>query len=98
MLLTTTLVRTSTPRPASVRAAFLERSSGNGGSTRGPPSIKMIRACAGSIERKSWRSVRCAISAIAPATSTPVGPPPTITNVSQARRCAGSTRSATSNA
>ncbi len=40
--------------------------------------------------RKSWRSVSLAISPSAPASSTPVGPPPTITKVSQARRFAGS--------
>ena len=40
--------------------------------------------------RKSWRSVSLAISPSAPASSTPVGPPPTITKFSQARRSAGS--------
>ena len=35
-----------------------------------------------SICRKSCRKVRCATSAMAPAISTPVAPPPTMTNVS----------------
>ena len=41
---------------------------------------------AGSIDRKSCLSVSLAISPSAPASSTPVGPPPTMTNVIQARR------------
>ena len=44
----------------------------------------------GSIARKSLRSVSCASSAIWPAISTPVGPAPTTTNVSQRGRRAGS--------
>ena len=46
----------------------------------------MTRASAVSIERKSRRSVSRAISASAPASSTPVGPPPTMTNVSHSAR------------
>ena len=51
------------------------------------------------MDRNSSRSVWRAISASAPAISTPVGPPPTITNVSSRRRSSGSgVRSATSKA
>ena len=45
--------------------------------------------CAGSMRRKSRASVWRAISARAPASSTPVGPPPTTTKVSHARRRLG---------
>ena len=45
------------------------------------------RATPGRMLRKSLRSDCRAISASAPASSTPVGPPPTMTNVSS-RRCA----------
>jgi hypothetical protein len=76
-----------------------DRLSGNGSNTRGAPSSRMICASSGCMERKSFFSVCRAISAIAPEGSTPVGPAPTITNVSQERRCAGSQmRSATSKA
>ena len=55
------------------------------------------RACR--LERKSRRSVSRASSAICPAISTPVGPAPTTTKVSQLRRRAGSgSISAASNA
>ena len=43
------------------------------------------------MRRKSWRSDCRAISASAPASSTPVGPAPTMTNVSR-RRCASRVR------
>ena len=49
-----------------------------------------MAASAGLMLRKSCRSVSLAISPSAPASSTPVGPAPTITNVSQARRSAAS--------
>ncbi len=53
----------------------------------------------GSIERKSRRRVSRAISPIWPASSTPVGPAPTTTNVSHAARPSGSSSaSAASNA
>ena len=45
----------------------------------------MIRASGGLIERKSRLSVSLAISPSAPASSTPVGPPPTTTNVIHSR-------------
>jgi len=54
-------------------------------STRGDPSTKRMRAWDGSMDRNSWESVSRAISARAPANSTPVGPPPTTTNVSRER-------------
>ena len=51
------------------------------------------------MERNSSRKVRVAISARAPASSTPVAPAPTIVNVSQAQRCSRFfARSAASNA
>ena len=65
------------------RAPSRKRSSGKGGSTRGPPSSRRMRALArvdvAEVPRSAWR----AISASAPASSTPVGPPPTTTKVSQ---------------
>ena len=58
-----------------------------------------MRADSGLMWRKSSRSVRRAISASAPASSTPVGPPPTMTKVSSRRCATGSvSRSAASNA
>ena len=51
------------------------------------------------MRRKSFASVKRLISPIAPASSTPVGPPPTITNVSSARwRARSLSFSASSNA
>ena len=59
----------------------------------------MIRASGGLIDRKSRLSVSFAISPSAPASSTPVGPPPTTTNViHSARRLATCSRSAASKA
>ena len=52
----------------------------------GPPSTSRMRADSGWMLRKSCGSDWRAISASAPASSTPVGPPPTMTNVSS-RRC-----------
>ena len=49
-------------------------------------------ASRGSMWRKSCRSVSLAISPSAPASSTPVGPPPTITKFSHARRSSASVR------
>ena len=82
-------------RGARPRAAARERSA----STAGPPSSRMIFDELGSKCRKSFASDSRAISASAPAISTPVGPPPMMTNVSSGRRRAGSgSRSARSNA
>ena len=59
----------------------------------------MIRASGGWIERKSRLSVSFEISPRAPASSTPVGPPPTTTNVIHSWRRSGScSRSAASKA
>ena len=66
---------------------------------RGPASISTMRAALVSIDRNSSRSVWRAISASVPASSTPVGPPPTSTNVSSSRcRAASFSRSARSKA
>ena len=70
-------------RDARDRFARASRSgSGNVASTYGPASSRMMRAEPGSKWRKSRASDCRAISASAPASSTPVGPPPTTTNVS----------------
>ena len=53
---------------------------------RGADCNKTMRAVRGSILRKSRAMTRFASSAMAPASSTPVGPPPTTTKVSK-RRC-----------
>jgi hypothetical protein len=81
-----------TPSPSSARAARADRRGGNAGRTRSAISTSRIRAARVSMVRKSRRSVSCAISAICPASSTPVGPPPTTTNVSHAARRSGSRR------
>ena len=63
-----------------------------------PASIRITLASRVSMWRKSRASEKRAISAIAPAISTPVGPPPTTTKVISALRRAGSgSRSASSN-
>ena len=62
---------------------------------RGPASTRITRAELGSMRRNSRARVWRAISAKAPAISTPVGPPPTTTKVRQARRAwASGSRSA----
>jgi hypothetical protein len=53
---------------------------------RGDGSRRMIWASSGSMDRKSCLRVCRAISPMARANSTPVGPAPTIVKVSQARR------------
>ena len=92
----------SGPRRRASRAGAgrtTDRSGGYAGRTRSIASTRMIRVSPGLIDRKSRRSVSWAISPSAPASSTPVGPPPTITNVIQARRRSGSaSRSAASKA
>ncbi len=88
-----------TPRRLSEEEALADSDGGKVVSTRSAASISSIRPLAGSIWRKSWRIVSWAISAIWPAISTPVGPAPTSTNVSQAARRWGSgSISAASNA
>jgi len=99
MSVTRARVTGRTQRASSCRSAFLERSAGKPGSTRSSPSISRIRASAGLMCRKSCRNVSLAISPNAPASSTPVGPPPTITKVSHAwRSCASGSCSACSKA
>ncbi len=78
---------------APARAAFREKVP----RTSGPPSTNRIRADSGRMLRKSCGSDCRAISASAPASSTPVGPAPTITNVRSRRRLSASgSRSAAS--
>ena len=62
-------------RPAASAIAARPRASGSGNapSTCGPPSTSTMRADSGRMLRKSCRSVWRAISASAPASSTPVG-------------------------
>ena len=79
----------STPSRSSARAARSESDGGNVGRTRSAVSTRRMRAERVSAARKSRRSVSRAISAIWPASSTPVGPAPTTTNVSQAARRLG---------
>ena len=80
----------STPRCSRPWAPFDERWSPNPASTSFPPSKSRIRADLESISRKSSLSTRLESSAICPAISTPVGPPPTTTKVSQPFRLSGS--------
>ena len=92
-------VRTSTPSFSSWRCADADWPGGYGGRTRSIASIRMIRASPDRIDRKSRLSVSWAISPSAPASSTPVGPPPTSTKVIHALRRSGSaSRSAASKA
>ena len=68
-------------------------------STRPAMSTSTIRADEGSMRRNSDRKVLRTNTAIAPAISTPVGPAPTNTNVSNSRwRLGSSSASACSNA
>ena len=71
--------RTSTLSLRSDRRAFSERMGSNGTRSRGADWTRMMRASRGSIVRKSAASALRASSAMAPAISTPVGPPPTTT-------------------
>ncbi len=69
------------------------------GNMRGPASTSTTRESRVSIWRKSPRRFSCASSAMVPASSTPVGPPPMMTKVSSAWRSSGSlVRSARSKA
>ena len=99
MPITIRLVSTVTPIRSSERAAFADNEGGKVVSTRSAASTSTIRAERGSIVRNSRLSVSRASSAICPAISTPVGPAPTTTNVSQAaRRAESGSASAASNA
>ena len=83
-------VRTSTPRRSSCARAFADSASGNV-DEHARPGFEQQHAraapdrCCGIRLRSVWR----AISASVPASSTPVGPPPTTANVSQAARARG---------
>src|SRR5215472_12580091 len=83
---TSLLTSTLTPASASERRATSDSDWGNAGSSRGPACSKMISAVAGSKLRKSFSIPTRESSAMAPASSTPVGPPPTMTKVSSRRR------------
>ncbi len=72
-------VRTSTPRSWSCATARSDSSGGKDGRILGPASSKQMRADEGSIPRKSCLNTCFASSASAPASSTPVGPPPMTT-------------------
>ena len=81
------------------RSAALANFSENAERMRGLASRIKIRASSGSKLRKSSFKESFAISPSAPASSTPVGPPPTMRKVSSARRLSGSLSfSASSNA
>ena len=79
-----------TPSPSSERCALAEREGGKLVSTRSSASIMMTRAVRESMARKLRRSVSRASSAICPDISAPVGPAPTTTKVSCARRASES--------
>lgn len=66
------------------------KDSENAGSKRGPACTKMTRASAGSNMRNSLSIPNRANSAMAPESSIPVGPPPTIRKVRRDVRSAGS--------
>ena len=81
---------TVTLRCRSCSSALRESSTSNTGSTRSAASSKMIRASRGSMCLKSRSIVSRAISEMAPAISTPVGPAPTMTKVISRSRSTGS--------
>ncbi len=83
-----------TPISASARRATSASDSANAGRSRGPACTKMIRAVAGSKLRKPFAMPTRASSAMAPASSTPVGPPPTTTKLRS--RCRSSSLGAIS--
>ena len=90
MSTTVWLVRGVTPSFLSERSARADSDGAKLPSTRSAVSTSRIRPVLGSIALKSPRRVSRAISAIWPAISTPVGPAPTTTKVSQPVRRAGS--------
>ena len=91
--------RNSTPSRIRARAATVDSRGGKLGNRRGPASTRTMRAVVGSIRRKSRVSAALASSARAPASSTPVGPPPMMTKVkSRCRSAASSLSSARSKA
>lgn len=90
MLTTVRLSITVTPSPSSDRLALADSESGKLVSTRSRASTMITRAALESMKRKLPFSVSRASSAICPDISTPVGPAPTTTKVSSARRASGS--------
>ena len=82
---TLTPVRTSTPRSSSCARARSDSGGSNGVRIRSAISTSTTRTALRSSRLKSTARMSRDRSAIAPASSTPVGPPPTTTNVS--RRC-----------
>ena len=82
--------RTSTPRRAAPDAHRRKDLGAKAGSSRGPASINSTRACRVSKRRNSPTRFWYTNSTMAPANSTPVGPPPTMAKVSSAARRAGS--------
>ncbi len=87
---TNVLVCTSTSKPYKDACASWDNCGVNGGRILSKPSSNKTLASEVSILPKSSFTVFVANSAIAPANSTPVGPPPTITKVNKARRSAAS--------
>ena len=71
----------SMPISVSFFAVYVLTFSGKGVSSRGAMSTRRTRMFAGSIRSPSLRTTIRISSAIAPDVSTPVGPPPTTTNV-----------------
>src|SRR5580698_5373181 len=74
MEVTDTPVRGRTPSLISDRSARSERLAAKDDSTFGEASSSRMRDSSGLIDRKSWRRVSRAISAMAPESSTPGGP------------------------
>ena len=72
--------RTVTPSFSSDWRAYSDSDASKAGRTRGPASTRITWALRGSMRRKSAARVKWASSAMVPASSTPVGPPPTMTN------------------
>src|SRR5208282_4566827 len=96
---TLTFVTTFTPSFSRRLATLCESDSAKVGRTRLPASSRMILAFAGSMRWKLPRSVTFTRCAKDPASSTPVGPAPTSTNViCRARSASSSVVAASSNA
>ena len=87
---TSVSMRTSTPRRSSSRCAYRDSLGAKVGRTRSPPSSSTMRTSDGANSGYSSGSTSRTSSASAPAYSTPVGPPPTMQNVSSRRRSFGS--------
>ena len=86
---TRTPVRTSTPSSSSCARARSDSGGSNGVRMRSAISTSTTRTALRSSRLKSTATMSRDRSAIAPASSTPVGPPPTTTNVSSRCRSAG---------